>query len=122
MSPAASNAEGKKEPNSDSAPAKLRVSHPDEGDYTSRGIHLSLDGKRFATLKSGKRITLEIEPGEHSLQADNTFSKKAETFAAGAGETVRYVTHNRAGFGSSLIGILGAGPLYLVLEREAEGC
>ena len=107
--------------NSDSKTARLVVSHPDEGDYTSRSIHLSLDGDGVATLASGKMITLEIKAGEHRLQVDNTFSKKAETFLARPHETVRYVTHNRSGFGSSLIGILGAGPLYLVLKREPDG-
>ena len=106
--------------NSDAVAATLVVSHPDEGDYTSRSIHLSLDGERVATLPSGKMITLEIKAGEHRLQVDNTFSKKAATFRARPQETIRYVTHNRSGFGSSLIGILGAGPLYLVLERQAK--
>jgi hypothetical protein len=98
--------------------ARLTVLHIDEGDYTSRVIHLSLDGKKFATLKSGKSISIEIEPGEHTLQADNTLKKKKEIFAIKPGEEVRFVTWNRAGFGSSLIGIFGSGPLYLMLERE----
>src|SRR5687768_4940203 len=68
--------------NSDTAAATLVVSHPDEGDYTSRSIHLSLDGERVVTLPSGKMIALEITAGEHRLQVDNTFSKKAETFLA----------------------------------------
>jgi hypothetical protein len=98
--------------------ARLTISHSDEGDYTSRIIHLSLDGKKISSLKSGKSVTLEIKPGEHTLQADNTFKKKKESFTAGAGEDVRFVTRNRSGFGSSMIGIFGSGPLYLVLERE----
>jgi hypothetical protein len=97
---------------------KLIISHTDEGDYTSRIIHLSLDGKKFTSLKSGKTITLKINPGEHTLLADNTFKKKTAQFAARAGEEIRFVTRNRSGFGSSMIGIFGSGPLYLVLERE----
>jgi hypothetical protein len=105
---------------SDAVAAKLTVLHADEGDYTSRIIHLSLDGRKLASLKSGKSITLEIKQGEHTLQADNTLKKKKETFEARPGEEVRFVTRNRSGFGSSLIAIFGSGPLYLVLERENE--
>lgn len=100
--------------------AKLIISHPDEGDYTSRIIHLSLDGKRFTSLKSGKTVTLKIHPGEHILLADNTFKKKTAQFVANDGEEIRFVTRNRSGFGSSMIGIFGSGPLYLVLERENQ--
>jgi hypothetical protein len=100
--------------------ARLTILHQDEGDYTSRTIHLWLDHKKIASLKSGKQITLEINPGKHALQVDNTFTKKKETFEVRPGEHLRYVTRNRAGFGSSLISILGAGPLYLTLRKETE--
>lgn len=102
------------------ADAELTVFHEDEGDYTSRIIHLALDGAKIASLKSGNSLTLAIRSGRHTLQADNTFTKKRVTFAAQPGERLRYVTRNRAGFGSSLIAILGAGPLYLVLQAETE--
>ena len=100
--------------------AKLTVFHQDEGDYTARIIHLSLDGREIASLSSGKSVTLVIKAGRHVLQADNTFTKKKETFEAGPGDELRYVTRNRTGFGSSLIFFLGAGPLYLILKRETE--
>jgi hypothetical protein len=100
--------------------ARLTVVHPDEGDYTNRTIHLSLDGRKFTSLKSGDTISLEIKQGTHILQADNTLIKKKVTFEVRAGEEARFVTRNRTGFGSSLIGIFGSGPLYLVLKREND--
>ncbi len=106
--------------NSTNLAAELTVFHQDEGDYTSRTIYISVDGKKIASVKSGASVTVEITPGKHILQADNTFTKKREPFEAHPGEKLRYVTRNRIGFGSSLISILGAGPVYLILQREAE--
>lgn len=100
--------------------AELTVFHQNEGDYTSRPIYISIDGEKIAGIKSGDSLTLEIKPGKHILQADNTFTKKRETFEACPGEKLRFVTRNRIGFGSSLISILGAGPVYLTLNREGE--
>lgn len=100
--------------------ATLIVFHENESDYTSRPIYISIDGAKVGNVKSGDFITLEITPGTHVLQADNTFTKKRESFVASAGERLRYVTRNRIGFGSSLISILGAGPVYLILKREDE--
>jgi hypothetical protein len=44
---------------------------------------------------------------------------KTVPFDAGAGEHVRFSAVNRAGFGTySMIGLLGAGPLYVKISRE----
>ena len=103
--------------NAASQPARLRVSHPDEGGFLRRPIHLSLDDKQFAVLSSGKETIIEIEPGHHRLRADNTFLPKTVEFDVEAGEQVSYTTWNRRGFGSWMIEIFGAGPLYLVIQR-----
>ena len=103
-----------------SQPARLKVSHPDEGGYLRREIHLSLDGKEFVILKSGRDAVTEIAPGHHSLRANNTFLSKAVEFDTRPGEQVHYKTWNRKGFGSWMIEILGSGPLYLVIERGSE--
>jgi len=100
--------------------ARLRVSHPDEGGFLRRPIHLSLDDKQFAVLISGKEVIIEIEPGHHRLRADNTFLPKTVEFDVEAGEQVSYATWNRRGFGSWMIEIFGAGPLYLVIKRVED--
>lgn len=105
---------------SDSQPARLKVSHPDEGGYLRRDIRLSLDGEEFAVLKSGRDVLTEIGPGRHRLRADNTFLSKTVEFDARPGEQVHYKTWNRRGFGSWLVEVLGAGPLYLVVKRGAD--
>ena len=109
-----------------SQPARLKVSHTDEGgylrrdSYLRRDIYLFLDGKEFAILKSGREVVTKITPGRHSLRVYNTFQSKVVEFHGRSGVQVHYKTRNRKGFGSWMIEILGAGPLYLILERVAE--
>lgn len=103
---------------SDGAPkAQLRVTHRDEGGYMARGIKLRLDGEDLTLLKSGKAIVVEVEPGRHSLRIDNTFYPKTVEFDVRAGEQVHYRIWNKRGFGSWMVEVLGAGPMYLHVER-----
>ena len=98
--------------------ARLNVSHPQEGNFLGRGLTLTLDGKEWTDLKAGRSIAREIEPGHPRLRVDNTYHKKTLEFDVGLGEQVHYRIKNRVGFfGSMLITILGAGPMYLVMER-----
>jgi hypothetical protein len=101
----------------DAPPAQLRVTHKDEGDYMARGIKLALDGRELTLLKSGKAIVVEVEPGPHRLRMDNTFYPKTVGFDVKAGEQVHYRIWNRRGFGSWMVEVLGAGPMYLAIER-----
>jgi hypothetical protein len=101
----------------DALTAQLRVTHKDEGDYLARGIKLRLDGEDLTLLKSGKSIIVEIEPGHHRLHIDNTFYPKTVEFDVRAGEQVHYRIWNKRGFGSWMVEVLGAGPMYLHLEK-----
>ncbi|HYO92056.1 MAG TPA: hypothetical protein VEQ40_10485 [Pyrinomonadaceae bacterium] len=96
---------------------QLRVTHRDEGDYMSRGIKLRLDGRDLTLLKSGKAVVVEVEPGHHRLRIDNTFYPKTVEFDVGAGEQVHYRIWNKRGFGSWMVEVLGAGPMYLHVEK-----
>jgi hypothetical protein len=71
----------------------------------------------FAVLKSGKEFSKEIRPGHHRLHIDNTFWPKTVEFDVRAGEEVHFRAWNRRRFGSWTIEILGAGPVYLTVER-----
>jgi hypothetical protein len=102
---------------SDSPKGQLRVTHKDEGDYMARGVKLRLDGQDLTLLKSGKAIVVEVEPGRHRLRMDNTFYPKTVEFDVQAGEQVHYRIWNRRGFGSWMVEVLGAGPMYLVIEK-----
>lgn len=108
MSTKATNEDGK---------ALLRVTHQDEGDYMARGIKLALNGHDLGAVKSGKTITLEVEPGNHSLRVDNTFHAKTVDFEAKPDEQVHYRIWNKRGFGSWMVDMLGAGPMYLAIEK-----
>jgi hypothetical protein len=98
--------------------AQFRVSHPEAGNVLGRGLKLSLDGKEWAYLRAGQAISTEIAPGHHRLRADNTYQKKTIEFDVQPGEQVHYRIGNRVGFfGSMMVAVLGAGPMYLVIER-----
>ena len=103
----------------DAPKGQLRVTHRDEGDYMARSIKLRLDGEDLTQLKSGKAILVEVEPGRHRLRIDNTFYPRTVEFDAKAGEQVHYRIWNKRGFGSWMVEVLGAGPMYLHVE-EAE--
>ena len=103
-------------------PARLRVSHPaEEGSYMGRGLTLALDRKDWAHLKAGRDATVEIEPGHHRLLVNNTYHKKTVEFDAEPGEQVHYrITNKVSFFGSMMLGVLGAAPMHLVIEREGQ--
>ena len=95
-------------------------------DVGYREIFISLDGELLAVLNAGDEITKEIPPGVHRIQANNTLFWKTIEFTLGVGEHAGFVAINRAGLGtysvlSFFIGFLGAGPLYLTFERDADG-
>jgi hypothetical protein len=100
--------------------ARLTVSHPQEGTDMGRGLALSLDGKDLPHLKVGRTFTTEIAAGHHRLRVNNTYHKKTVEFDVQSGEQVHYRIRNRVGFfGSMMISVLGAGPMYLEIERAA---
>jgi len=100
----------------------VRRQAPDDIGY--REVYVKLDGRRIGMLTYGSALTVNIEPGRHTLQVDNTLFKKTTEFVAGVDDHVMFKTANLAGWGTYsawalLIGFLGAGPFYLMLEREA---
>ena len=101
----------------DASRGQLRVTHRGEGDYLARGIKLALDDDDLNILKSGTSTLVEVEPGHHRLRIDNTFHAKTVEFDVRAGEQVHYRVWNKRGLGSWLVEILGAGPMYLAIEK-----
>ena len=100
----------------------VRRQAPDDIGY--REVYVKLDGRRIGMLTYGSTLTENIEPGRHTLQVDNTLFKKTTEFVAGVDDHVMFKTANLAGWGTYsawalIIGFLGAGPFYLMLEREA---
>ena len=100
------------------APARITVSRKDSKDVKDRQIVVSVDGESLATLLYGEEATREVAPGEHRLRAHNTLFWKNLAVTLAPGEHARFSVVNRAGMGSfSLLGLLGAGPLYMTFER-----
>jgi hypothetical protein len=98
--------------------AVLTVERRDPADVRVRQVVVTLDGGPFATLLFGETATRPIPAGPHRLRIHNTLVWKNVTFDAAPGEHVRYRTVNRAGPGSmALLALLGAGPLYVTVER-----
>ena len=103
--------------------ATISVRRQSKEDVGYREIFVSLDGQKIGVLQHGDVITREIDPGGHKLQAHNTLFWKTIEFTIGVGEHASFNAINRAGWGTYsvwalFIGFLGAGPLYLTLERQ----
>jgi hypothetical protein len=100
----------------------LTVERSSRADVQVRQVVLSLDGESLATLLFGEQVTRPIAPGHHRLRAHNTLVWKTVEFDVAPGEHVRFLTVNRAGFGSmALVALLGVGPLYVTLDRVERG-
>jgi hypothetical protein len=105
----------------DAPTARITVVRRHANDVRDRQIVVSLDGERFGTLLFGDTVTREVAPGAHRLRAHNTLFWKTLDLDLRPGEHARFLVINRAGPGSySLLGLLGAGPLYLTFERDQE--
>jgi hypothetical protein len=102
-------------------PARITVSRRHSKDVRDRQVVVSLDGAPLATLLYGQTVTREVEAGPHRLRAHNTLFWKTLDVELQPGEHVRFIAVNRAGVGTySMLGLFGAGPLYLTFERERE--
>jgi hypothetical protein len=102
--------------------ARITVERRSPDDVRQRQIVVSLDGEPLATLLYGEVVTREIEPGHHRLRAHNTLVWRNVEFDCAADAHARFTTVNRAGFGTAaLVALLGAGPLYVTLERLPDG-
>jgi hypothetical protein len=101
--------------------ARVTVSRKDARDVRDRQIVVSIDGQRFGTLLFGHEVTRDVPPGPHRIRAHNTLFWKTLEVDLHPGEHARFITINRAGTGTfSLLGLLGAGPLYLTFERDDD--
>lgn len=100
------------------SPAHITVARTLGNDIGIRDVLIYLDGQMIATLKHKQVVTREVAPGHHTLRAHNTWAGKTVEFDLRAGEHLRFITANRSGCATSLIFLIGAGPIYLSLERD----
>jgi len=98
--------------------AQITISRTLTGDIGLREVRIWLDGELIATLRNKETVTRAVAPGRHTLRAHNTLVGKTLEFDLEAGEHANFSTANRSGCGTTLIYLLGAGPIYLSLQRE----
>ena len=96
----------------------MTVERSGADDVRTRQVVVSVDGEQMATLLFGERTSREIASGHHRLRAHNTLVWKTVEFDAAPNEHVRFRVVNRAGRGSTtLVALLGVGPLFVTVER-----
>ena len=102
--------------------SRITVRRTSPRDVKQRQVIVKLDGEPFATLMHGETETREVPPGSHRIKFDNTWAWKNIDFSLAEGEHARFDVINRAGkLTWWMVGILGAGPMYLTVERGSEG-
>ena len=99
---------------------RVTVSRTLATDLGMRHVDVFIDDARTGTLQNGQELTREIAPGRHTVKVHNTMVGKTVEFDVAEGDHVRFGTANRKGFGSSLIWLLGAGPMYVDLVRMPD--
>jgi hypothetical protein len=98
----------------------ITVSRTSPDDVQQRQIIVELDEKPFARLLYGRTVTKPVAPGRHELRVDNTWNRRKLEFDLAPGEHARFQTRSRLGkFTWFLVAALGAGPMYVSLERES---
>jgi hypothetical protein len=99
--------------------AFLAITRISPADVQQRQVIVKLDGEPFDVLLYDQSVTSEIEPGDHQLRFDNTWVKKTIEFHIADGEHITFNVINRAGrFTWWMVAALGAGPMYLTIERQ----
>lgn len=100
-------------------PSRITVRRTGKDDVGERHVVVSVDGRKLGDLLFGQRMTRELPPGHHRLKVHNTLVWKTLEFDLGPGEHAHFVTANRLGGGAwQLLMLIGAGPLYVTLERD----
>jgi hypothetical protein len=100
------------------ASAQITVVRTSPKDVQNRQIYVKLDGEPMATLLFGRTATRALEPGEHSILADNTLRKKRLHFTIAAGEHAHFQVASTPGWGYNfMVGLFGAAPMDVSIER-----
>ena len=94
----------------------IRRDHAD--DVRQRQIYARVDDGPTHTLRFGDTVTVDLEPGDHTLKSNNTLHWKTVPFRVEPGEHAEFVLINKAGaLAFSFLALLGVGPLKLVIEK-----
>ena len=98
----------------------VTLSRTHESDARMRQIIVTLDAEPPRTLMFGETVTLEVQPGQHLLKANNTLFWKRVPFAVEPGEHLEFVTINHPGrMALGFLTLMGVAPLYLKIEKRS---
>ena len=99
--------------------SKIILTRTAPDDIKQRQVIVKVDGEWIGDLMYGKTIARAVAPGQHTMRLDNTWKKTTVEFSLEAGEEATFRVVNRPGrFTWLLVGALGAGPMYISVERE----
>jgi hypothetical protein len=98
----------------------VTISRTHKSDARQRQVIARLDGGDRITLLYGDSVTVEVPAGEHKLRAHNTLVWRTVKFAVEPGEHLEFVVINRSpAWAYAMLALLGAGPLFLSIERRS---
>jgi hypothetical protein len=99
----------------------ITITRTSEEDWKTRQLVVAVDGRRVADLLWGDSMTIELEPGPHTLRVHNTLVWKTVPFTLAPGEQIFYEAINHASASSYFcLGLLiGIAPLWVTVRRMA---
>ena len=100
-------------------PTGITITRTSEEDWKTRQLVVAIDGTRVAEMLWGDSMTIELEPGPHTLRVHNTLVWKTVKFTLTPSEQILYEAINRASPSSYFfLGfMLGIAPLWVTIRR-----
>ena len=97
----------------------ITIRRTSSSDVRQRQIIVKLDGVNVGEVFYGDTISIPVTEGHHRLRVDNTWNWKTLELDVVAGDHFKFQTVSRAGrFTWFLVSMLGAGPIYVSIQRE----
>ena len=98
----------------------VTISRKHESDARMRQVVVTIDDHPPQTLMFGDGFTVEVQPGQHLLRANNTLFWKRVTFAIEPGEHLEFVAINHPGrLTLGFLTVMGVAPLYLKIQQRS---
>src|SRR5690349_18085236 len=96
----------------------LSRTHP--SDAKQRQVIVRIDDGPKKKLYFGDSFTIEVTPGEHRLNANNTLFVRNLKFAVEPGEHLEFVIVNKANVLTwAMAGVLGSAPMWLKIYKRS---
>jgi hypothetical protein len=92
--------------------------HP--SDFGQRQVIVRIDDGPPTRLLFGQQFTIELQPGAHTLRANNTLFFKRRAFHLEPGEHLEFLLINCGRLWTySMVAILGSAPLFLKIIKRS---